>query len=640
MTTFRTGNPVPSTAAKDLYDNAENLDAAVNGSAKRWTDRTGRIRMSVTGAVDAMEETIETAKDDANLVLESLGYLVPVPYAAGIAVDSARFTVSYNGDTYAANADAVPFVTGATFDPSLWRTVQGVTAVVLGSASGSGLVGYSAPGSGGVLVDVGAMLADAVTVDNYRRASDTSDGPAFLRMHDALGYIRLAKRTYYIPAGLTMVEDSIRIYGAGRPVANLSGNTLEDGSGSIIVGTPLLRASEFDLADFGVDVGDSRGFSTNQEGIVADAREGTNGNFARIRNVATMGPTSAVSSHALLVEGFDRFEISEISEFNHNYGVVVKSRNGFIRQVVSMNIKTAAVYPKASASAAAGNVLSGRVDNVQISGVKSYGTASTAIGVWIHAEGASVTRVTANDVMHTGGRCGFRCSADAGQYVSDVKISEMSVDSSLLGWELSGDNYEVTVRGVAVSNPGAGEIFETDALSKGWSFTGMSLVVTQTGDIPGTSVARMLGTGTWDDISVRNAARTMVISHDMATIRGGKKRGDVAYFGEGNLTGSLMNGFVVAAGEAPPVIAVGADNTLIMSGAVSAVGSSGWQILSLPGTLNFGSNRRFSLAGQKSDGSFVPVTVVASGASLTLESPAERSTLSKVDLSGVVIRRN
>ena len=34
MTTYNTGNPIGSSAAKDLYDNAENLDVAINSSGR------------------------------------------------------------------------------------------------------------------------------------------------------------------------------------------------------------------------------------------------------------------------------------------------------------------------------------------------------------------------------------------------------------------------------------------------------------------------------------------------------------------------------------------------------------------------------------------------------------------------------
>jgi len=45
MTTYNTENPVPSSKPQDLFDNAENLDSAMNDqSSPNWTDRLGRAR--------------------------------------------------------------------------------------------------------------------------------------------------------------------------------------------------------------------------------------------------------------------------------------------------------------------------------------------------------------------------------------------------------------------------------------------------------------------------------------------------------------------------------------------------------------------------------------------------------------------
>lgn len=51
MTTYNTGNPIGSANVKDLYDNAENLDTAVNGTEQTWTDRLGRERLTLDGAI-------------------------------------------------------------------------------------------------------------------------------------------------------------------------------------------------------------------------------------------------------------------------------------------------------------------------------------------------------------------------------------------------------------------------------------------------------------------------------------------------------------------------------------------------------------------------------------------------------------
>ena len=48
-----TGNPIGSTAAKDLSDNAQNLDKFANGEAYEYSDRLGRKRKSLKWIEDA-----------------------------------------------------------------------------------------------------------------------------------------------------------------------------------------------------------------------------------------------------------------------------------------------------------------------------------------------------------------------------------------------------------------------------------------------------------------------------------------------------------------------------------------------------------------------------------------------------------
>lgn len=52
MSTYNTGNPIGSTDPRDLYDNAQNLDNAVNSTAQTWTDRFGISRSTVKQMLD------------------------------------------------------------------------------------------------------------------------------------------------------------------------------------------------------------------------------------------------------------------------------------------------------------------------------------------------------------------------------------------------------------------------------------------------------------------------------------------------------------------------------------------------------------------------------------------------------------
>lgn len=87
MTTYKTGNPIGSTDPKDLYDNAENLDTAVNDlSRATWSDRLGRSRKTMSG----MEREFNADQDDRdarfNTFIASSGYQFLGDYAVGIEI--------------------------------------------------------------------------------------------------------------------------------------------------------------------------------------------------------------------------------------------------------------------------------------------------------------------------------------------------------------------------------------------------------------------------------------------------------------------------------------------------------------------------------------------------------------------------
>lgn len=68
---YNTGNPVPSKDPRDLVDNAENMDEAVNGTGASWTDRLGNSRPTLKHLEDeypnagAEADRAEAAAEDA-----------------------------------------------------------------------------------------------------------------------------------------------------------------------------------------------------------------------------------------------------------------------------------------------------------------------------------------------------------------------------------------------------------------------------------------------------------------------------------------------------------------------------------------------------------------------------------------------
>lgn len=80
--TFNTGNPIGSTDARDLSDNAENFDKALNSTKTTWNDRLGVTRDTFEGA------------------LSKLSFYRVGTFAAGYTLTNMRQTLEYNGHEY------------------------------------------------------------------------------------------------------------------------------------------------------------------------------------------------------------------------------------------------------------------------------------------------------------------------------------------------------------------------------------------------------------------------------------------------------------------------------------------------------------------------------------------------------------
>ena len=152
MTTYNTGNPVPSADARDRYDNSQTLDEVVNGDSASYTTRTGKQVISLGGmnsrfndaqaereseyssdkiARDtefeadqvSRSEDFEESQDHREATfaqfLDGSGWSSLGVYAAGISIVSHAQTVDYLGQPYSlkpsipVSLDAPYITTGA-----------------------------------------------------------------------------------------------------------------------------------------------------------------------------------------------------------------------------------------------------------------------------------------------------------------------------------------------------------------------------------------------------------------------------------------------------------------------------------------------------------------------------------------------
>ncbi|WOJ29006.1 hypothetical protein R1917_13700 [Citrobacter koseri] len=158
MTTYNTGNPLGSAAAKDLYDNAQNFDHLSNDRVNEtWDDRFGVPRLTWHG----MEQRYKTAL--VNLGLNPVGTFQggAVINSAGDIIQDETTGAWYRWDDLATLPKTVP--SGSTPDSSGGTGVGKWLAVDVSDV----LRGDLAKQTGAGLVGASSVVGEAVTLETY-----------------------------------------------------------------------------------------------------------------------------------------------------------------------------------------------------------------------------------------------------------------------------------------------------------------------------------------------------------------------------------------------------------------------------------------------------------------------------------------
>ena len=126
MTTYNTGNPIGSTEVKDLYDNAENLDIAINSpSANVWADRLGQPRKTWRGIENDAQLDIAQAVAGGTAQAEAYRDESLVARDDARAAASASGPIAFYGTYAAAQAAAATLPAGGVVEVSQDETRAG-----------------------------------------------------------------------------------------------------------------------------------------------------------------------------------------------------------------------------------------------------------------------------------------------------------------------------------------------------------------------------------------------------------------------------------------------------------------------------------------------------------------------------------
>lgn len=122
MTTYNTGNPLGSAAAKDLFDNAQGLDFAVNDITKAiWNDRFGNNRKTLWGMEQEYDAQLLSQKQRFDNFIQNSGYKVIGEYTDGpFVVSDYNQLIRYENEFWKLNASSsLPFTTTGN-DATSW----------------------------------------------------------------------------------------------------------------------------------------------------------------------------------------------------------------------------------------------------------------------------------------------------------------------------------------------------------------------------------------------------------------------------------------------------------------------------------------------------------------------------------------
>jgi hypothetical protein len=210
--TFNTGNNVPSTDPRDLYDNAENLDKLVNGVDPFVADRLGKFRESWAGmentfnnAQEGRENAFTASQADKEsrfqAFLVSAGYVSKGDYAAGVVLVERNEYVAVNAATTGTtpglyrpgpNATLPLTLTGtwATDEPLLRLLGDDVLRQELASASqGASMIGRAGTVVGSIAALKALVKGSAskhAFVTGYYAQGDGGGGAYYLDAADSV----------------------------------------------------------------------------------------------------------------------------------------------------------------------------------------------------------------------------------------------------------------------------------------------------------------------------------------------------------------------------------------------------------------------------------------------------------------------
>lgn len=229
MTTYNTGNPVPSADARDRFDNSQSFDVAVNSSELSTVTRTGKVIKTLAGhAFDFEQSQVSRAiafqasqasrAEAFKAFIDASGFSSLGTYAAGIQIVSHSQTVDYAGQPYSLKAEVPASVEAPYTVSGNWATESSNFKLVGDSSLRQNLADSTDPLLGAALLGRG-MVAVASIKDLPTQKKDSSLVFFLQSFHE--GFNIGGSPLIWSPTVLKSKHDGVRVFSPTVPVSGI-----------------------------------------------------------------------------------------------------------------------------------------------------------------------------------------------------------------------------------------------------------------------------------------------------------------------------------------------------------------------------------------------------------------------------------
>ena len=216
MTTYNTGNPVPSGDARDRFDNTQTLDELINSLATETITRTGRNLLTYEGMSAQFNFSQAQRAEIFKAFLDASGFSSLGEYAAGISIVSHSQTVDYQGQPYALKSTVPASIESPYVTTGNWA-IEGDNFKLVGDSS---------------------LRQDLASPDIGKGIDSVSGG---IRVVDNLAGVRSAIKLTG-PKAVFALGHTTPGDGGGGPYVRKDGDTTStDDNGSMLVGSDGVR---------------------------------------------------------------------------------------------------------------------------------------------------------------------------------------------------------------------------------------------------------------------------------------------------------------------------------------------------------------------------------------------------------------